>query len=463
IYVQAQQDRVTVIFSTLFKEEVDRVLGKVFLQEFVDARRQASIQNAPQVFYSSREPPLEIRHLSGLKQDESVGYVSFVLFPRHFADAEVREKTISQIQLFRDYLHYHIKCAKAYMHSRMRTRVQDFLKVINRAKPDRSVAVADKKTATGRYFRPNFRQSVAASSQGEGGECFKSIANGFASARISQCTLGRTPAQLETLPSIGYINLGRVDYQTALVLQKQLSRQRISDIYAGPQNTRVEAGKRRLTDFILLVEHPPVYTNGRRNHGKVSKDEIQRLQSLGSQYVETNRGGEITFHGPGQLVVYPSVYLRDHHLGTKCYVEGLENTVVETCARLGVDANAIRGFPGVWVSSTKKVAALGTHVQKYVTSHGFALNCTTDMKWFRQIVPCGLEGKSAVSLEQVVVQNGSCVERPTVEAVTPVVLSSFAQVFGCQVRPLQELSPATFGAVQSLLQQISPPGIQTSQ
>ncbi|KAI9506855.1 Arp complex subunit [Coemansia spiralis] len=159
IYVQAQQDRVTVIFSTLFKEEVDRVLGKVFLQEFVDARRLASIQNAPQVVYSSREAPLEIRHLPGLRQDESVGYVSFVLFPRHFADPEAREKTISQIQLFRDYLHYHIKCAKAYMHSRMRTRVKEFLKVINRAKPDRVTSMSEKRTATGRYFRPQFRQS----------------------------------------------------------------------------------------------------------------------------------------------------------------------------------------------------------------------------------------------------------------------------------------------------------------
>ncbi|KAJ1769926.1 Arp complex subunit [Coemansia sp. RSA 1813] len=165
IYVQAQQDRVTVIFSTLFKEEVDRVLGKVFLQEFVDARRQASIQNAPQVVYSSREAPMEIRHLPGLRQDESAGYVSFVLFPRHFADLEARENTISQIQLFRDYLHYHIKCAKAYMHSRMRARVKEFLKVINRAKPDRTTGTSEKRTATGRYFRPQFRHSNSPTQQ----------------------------------------------------------------------------------------------------------------------------------------------------------------------------------------------------------------------------------------------------------------------------------------------------------
>ncbi|KAJ1917432.1 Arp complex subunit [Tieghemiomyces parasiticus] len=154
IYIRASEDRVTVIFSTLFNEEMDRIFGKVFLQEFVDARRLPSIQNAPQVLYSNREPPLEIRHLPNLKDDESVGYVTFVLFPRHFEHPEVRGKTISDIQLFRDYLHYHIKCSKAYMHSRMRARVQDFLKVLNRAKPDRT-GTAEKKLASGRSFRPN--------------------------------------------------------------------------------------------------------------------------------------------------------------------------------------------------------------------------------------------------------------------------------------------------------------------
>ncbi|RIB27056.1 Arp2/3 complex, 34 kd subunit p34-Arc-domain-containing protein [Gigaspora rosea] len=147
IYIQAQYDRVTVIFSTLFKEETDRIFGRVFLQEFVDARRRPAIQKAPQVLYSSKDPPLEIRHLTE-PQNENVGYVTFVLFPRHFVEGEVREKTISQIQLFRDYLHYHIKCSKAYMHSRMRARVQAFLKVLNRAKPESPTV--EKKTITGK-------------------------------------------------------------------------------------------------------------------------------------------------------------------------------------------------------------------------------------------------------------------------------------------------------------------------
>ncbi|EGN99013.1 hypothetical protein SERLA73DRAFT_181793 [Serpula lacrymans var. lacrymans S7.3] len=148
IYVQASQDRVTVIFSTVFREETDRIFGKVFLQEFVDARRQPSIQNAPQVLYNSRDPPLEIREVPGLRNTEDIGYVTFVLFPRHFTNPTTATNTISHIQLFRDYLHYHIKCSKAYMHSRMRHRVSEFQKVLNRAKTE--VATTERKTASGR-------------------------------------------------------------------------------------------------------------------------------------------------------------------------------------------------------------------------------------------------------------------------------------------------------------------------
>ncbi|GAA5941241.1 Arc35p [Sporobolomyces koalae] len=155
IYLIPSRDRVTCIFSTIFKEETDRILGRVFLQEFVDARRRPSCQTAPQVLYSNREPPLEIRHLSGLDRTEKAGYVTFVLFPRHMT-AQTSDSTITQIQLFRDYLHYHIKCSKAYLHSRLRVRTNEFLKVLNRAKPDQSLIedgkAKDRKTASGRSF-----------------------------------------------------------------------------------------------------------------------------------------------------------------------------------------------------------------------------------------------------------------------------------------------------------------------
>ncbi|CAO3676700.1 unnamed protein product [Rhizopus stolonifer] len=151
IYVKSNFDRITVIFSTTFKDETDKIFGKVFLQEFVDARRRVSaLQNAPQVLYSIREPPMELRHLN-LKDSDDISYVTFVLFPNHFAAGDAREETISRIQVFRDYLHYHIKCSKAYMHTRMRARVRDFLKILNRAKPE--VTNTEKKTASGRTFR----------------------------------------------------------------------------------------------------------------------------------------------------------------------------------------------------------------------------------------------------------------------------------------------------------------------
>jgi actin related protein 2/3 complex subunit 2 len=115
-------------------------------QEFVDARRLPTIQNAPQVLYTNRDPPLEIRSVPGLRQTDDVGYVTFVLFPRHFNNPTVAAGTISHIQLFRDYLHYHIKCSKAYLHSRMRHRVSEFQKILNRAKTE--VAAGERKTMT---------------------------------------------------------------------------------------------------------------------------------------------------------------------------------------------------------------------------------------------------------------------------------------------------------------------------
>ncbi|KAH0833156.1 Arp2/3 complex, 34 kd subunit p34-Arc-domain-containing protein [Lanmaoa asiatica] len=167
IYIRASPDRVTVIFSTVFREETDRIFGKVFLQEFVDARRQPSIQNAPQVLYTNREPPLEIRDVPGLRDSEDIGYVTFVLFPRHFSKPDVSYNTISHIQLFRDYLHYHIKCCKAYMHSRMRHRVAEFQKILNRAKTE--VAATERKTVTTMSMDvEHVAELAAASSEGAG-------------------------------------------------------------------------------------------------------------------------------------------------------------------------------------------------------------------------------------------------------------------------------------------------------
>ncbi|OAA49877.1 ARP2/3 complex 34 kDa subunit [Beauveria brongniartii RCEF 3172] len=150
IYVKAAHDHVTVIFSTVFREETDRVFGKVFIQEFVDARRRA-IQNAPQVLFRT-DPPLELQDVPGVKSTGTgeIGYVTFVLFPMHLTPQRM-EQVISHIQTFRDYFHYHIKASKAYIHSRMRKRTADFLQVLRRARPENEER--ERKTATGRSFK----------------------------------------------------------------------------------------------------------------------------------------------------------------------------------------------------------------------------------------------------------------------------------------------------------------------
>lgn len=146
MYVEAKSDRVTVVFSTIFKDEDDVVLGKVFMQELKEGLRAS--HTAPPVLFSHKEPPLELQNTDA-RVGNNIGYVTFVLFPRHTSRA-TRDNTINLIHMFRHYLHYHIKCSKAYIHSRMRAKTSDFLKVLNRARPEQRSN--EKKTITGRTF-----------------------------------------------------------------------------------------------------------------------------------------------------------------------------------------------------------------------------------------------------------------------------------------------------------------------
>ncbi|XP_059823499.1 actin-related protein 2/3 complex subunit 2 isoform X2 [Hypanus sabinus] len=146
LYVEAKKDRVTVVFSTVFKDDDDVVIGKVFMQEFKEGRRAS--HTAPQVLFSHREPPLELKDTNAAVGD-NIGYITFVLFPRH-TNPSTRDNTINLIHTFRDYLHYHIKCSKAYIHTRMRAKTSDFLKVLNRARPESEKK--EMKTMSGKTF-----------------------------------------------------------------------------------------------------------------------------------------------------------------------------------------------------------------------------------------------------------------------------------------------------------------------
>lgn len=146
MYVEAKKDRVTVIFSTVFKDDSDVIIGKVFMQEFKEGRRAST--SAPQVLFSHKEPPLELKGQDAAVGD-NIGYITFVLTARH-TNPENRDNTIDLIHTFRNYLHYHIKCSKAYIHTRMRAKTSDFLKVLNRARPEQ--ATKEKKTMSGKTF-----------------------------------------------------------------------------------------------------------------------------------------------------------------------------------------------------------------------------------------------------------------------------------------------------------------------
>eukprot|EP00039_Didymoeca_costata_P018306 m.332986 g.332986 ORF g.332986 m.332986 type:complete len:307 (+) comp17040_c0_seq1:93-1013(+) len=147
MFISAHKDRVTVIFSTKFSDDDDVVIGKLFLQEFSEARKNN--QSAPQVIFKHKDPPEEIASLPDALTGDNVGYVTFVLFPRHTSE-KCANNTIDLVHTFRNYLHYHLKCSKAYLHMRMRARVTSLLKVLNRAKPENDSKV--RRTATGKSF-----------------------------------------------------------------------------------------------------------------------------------------------------------------------------------------------------------------------------------------------------------------------------------------------------------------------
>jgi len=215
------------------------------------------------------------------------------------------------------------------------------------------------------------------------------------------------------------MKLGTVRYQTAWQLQKKLVEQ-------------VHLKSRGHT--LLLLEHPPVYTTGIRT-GEYSEEEEHRLIDLGADFVRTNRGGLITFHGPGQLVVYPILNLKEFApevaarkalLGMKWYIHNLEQLIIDLCQDYGISANR-SPHTGVWVGNNK-ICAMGVHNSKLVTSHGLALNCNTDLDWFSHIVPCGIQGAGVTSLTR---ETGNVITCPQVEKL---MLSKFSEAFNCEIR-----------------------------
>ena len=199
----------------------------------------------------------------------------------------------------------------------------------------------------------------------------------------------RNPLQLEVL------RLGRQRYQPVWDLQRRFQQERIADLEAETQSG--------LPDRLLLVEHEPVFTWGKRTKPQNLGAGPEALRGLGADVFEVERGGEVTYHGPGQLVCYPIVYLGDLRCGKDLhkYMRGLEEVVLRVALTYGIQAGRVTGLTGVWVGDAK-LAALGTRVSKWVTLHGFALNLSKQpLPWFGHITACGIVGKNATSLESL--------------------------------------------------------------
>ncbi len=235
---------------------------------------------------------------------------------------------------------------------------------------------------------------------------------------------------------INVVYLGRIDYATALELQKAIGR-------------LVKAG--RVGHTLLLLEHPPVITLG-RNAGLgniVASREF--LTAQGIELFETDRGGDVTFHGPGQLVGYPIFDLRGFtpRIGAVEFVRKVEESLIRVCGDLAVVAGRIPGLTGVWTENQPpaKIAAIGVHISRGVTSHGFALNVTTNLDYFKLIVPCGIADKPVTSLAREIKQapTGQAAPVPDLEQVAELAARNFGRVFESQTLWLESLD-ALLGA-----------------
>ena len=254
------------------------------------------------------------------------------------------------------------------------------------------------------------------------------------------------------------LQLGLVDYETALKLQQSLVELRKQD---------------RIADTLLLLEHPPVITLGRNARAANLRASAEELAARGVQIFECNRGGDITFHGPGQLVGYPIFDLRaftDEHgrrktLGAVDYVRRMEEALIRTCGDLGIPTERIKGLTGVWIvgdsprshpfdkfragSDTEKnsaqqqskIAAIGVHISRAVTSHGFALNVSIDLDYFNLIVPCGIPDKPVTSIEKEIREGRALREEgiPSSQEIAHAIARNFGRVFQQQSLWLESL------------------------
>jgi lipoate-protein ligase B len=228
------------------------------------------------------------------------------------------------------------------------------------------------------------------------------------------------------MPTAAVLDLGRRPYPEVLELQRSLCRRRI--------------GGELAEDCLLLVEHEPVVTLGRGTRESSLPLGPVELRRRGVAVVEVERGGDVTWHGPGQLVGYPIVDLAAHRRDLHWYLRQLEQVLIDALAALDVPAGRNPGLTGVWTRG-RKIASIGIHVKQWVTFHGFALNVTSDLSGFGTIVPCGIQGVEMTSVRR---ERGDRDDPAELWSATrDLVVDAFSRVFGLECRPAELLGAGT--------------------
>ena len=216
-------------------------------------------------------------------------------------------------------------------------------------------------------------------------------------------------------PALRVDDLGLRPYAEALEIQRELRRQRIAGEIA--------------EDVLLLVEHPPVVTLGRGTRATSLLLSPEELTRRGVEVFEVERGGDVTFHGPGQLVGYPILDLRRHREDLHWYLRSLEDVLIQALGRLEIEADRSPGRTGVWTAG-RKIASIGIHVKQWVTLHGFALNVTTNLDPFDLIVPCGIQQVVMTSVAEELLRTDRA---DLMNEVRGRVVEAFCEVFGSSV------------------------------
>lgn len=237
--------------------------------------------------------------------------------------------------------------------------------------------------------------------------------------------------QTTSIQQVIFQDLGRMDYQQAWDYQTKLHRELVALKLENRQ--RMSEGSPPLAQrhYLLFCEHPPVYTLGKSGSATNLLLDEKSLENQGFQFFAINRGGDITYHGPGQIVGYPIFDLDCFFTDVHRYVRSLEEAVIRTLAEYGVEADREQGYTGVWLPANerlprRKICAIGVHLSRWVTLHGFAFNVNTDLSHFQNIIPCGISDtdKSVTSLQQEL-------NRPLdVEAVKTKLKVHFSDLFG---------------------------------